>query len=129
MFDEIHNDYDAATLSVLSTFLGAGVTQVYDAPLLSFTIAGDAETTLTVTFTRARSALTTDLGSAPEQQRVTAQRAVACSCDEGWLVGIVKQDLRANYPEHNHCDFKDVDYGMSSMGCRSCACAVLWRAV
>lgn len=116
VFDEFHRDYDATTFSVLSTFLGAGVTQVYNAPLLSFTIAGDAETALTVTFTRARSALTTDRGSAPERQTVTAPRGVAYTCDDGWLVGMVKQDLRVMYPKHNNYDYKDVDYRMSSMG-------------
>ena len=83
MFDEIHRDCDATTFSVMSTFLGAGVTLVYNAPLLSFTIAGDAETMLTVTFTRTRSALTTELGSEAERQTVTAQRGVAHACDEG----------------------------------------------
>lgn len=116
VFDEIHRDYDAMTFSVLSTFLGAGVTQVYNAPLLSFTIAGDAETMLTITFTRAASAPATGSGSAPERQQVTAQRGVAYTCDSGWLVGIVKQDLRVTYPKHNHYDYKDVDYRLSSMG-------------
>ena len=116
VFDEIHRDYDATTFSVLSTFLGAGVTQVYNAPLLSFTIEGDAETMLTVTFIRARSALTTDLGSAPERQTVNARRGVAYTCDDGWLVGRVEQDLRISYPKHNHYDYKDVDYGLSSLG-------------
>ncbi len=116
VFDEIHRDYDATTFSVLSTFLGVGVTQVYNAPLLSFTITGDPETMLTITFTRARSALTTDLGSAPERQTVTAQRGVAYACDDGWLVGKVRQDLRTTYPKHNHYDYKDVDYRLSSMG-------------
>ena len=94
----LFRSYDATTFSVLSTFLGAGVTQVYNAPLLSFTIEGDAETMLTVTFIRARSALTTDLGSAPERQTVTARRGVAYTCDDGWLVGRVEQDLRISYP-------------------------------
>ena len=116
LFDELHRDYDATTFSVISTFLGAGVTQIYNAPLLSFTVAGDAETILTVTFTRARSALTTDLGSTPERQTVTAQRGVAYTCDDGWLVGKVQQDLRVTYPKHNHYDYKDVDYRLSSMG-------------
>ena len=116
VFDEFHRDYDATTFSVLSTFLGAGVTQVYNAPLLSFTIAGDAETALIVTFIRARSALTTDLGSAPERQTVTAQRGVAYTCDDGWLVGKINQDLRVTYPKHNHYDYKDVDYRHGSLG-------------
>ena len=116
VFDEIHRDYDATTFSVLSTFLGAGVTQVYNAPLLSFTIDGDAETMLTVTFIRARSALTTDLGSAPERQSVTAKRGVAYTCDGGWLVGRVEQDLRVSFPKHNNYDYKVVDYRQSSMG-------------
>ena len=116
VFDEIHRDYDATTFSVLSTFLGAGVTQLYNAPLLSFTIAGDAETMLTVTFTRARSATAAGSGSAPERQTVTAQRSVAYACDDGWLVGMVKQDLRVTYPKHNNYDYKVVDYRQGSMG-------------
>ena len=109
VFDEIHRDYDATTFSVRSTFLGAGVTQIYNAPLLSFTIEGDAETALTVTFIRARSALATELGSAPERQRVTSRRDVAYTCDDGWLVGMVKQDLRVMYPKHNNYDHQVVD--------------------
>ena len=116
VFDEFHRDYDATTFSVLSTFLGAGVTQAYNAPLLSYKIEGDAETMLTATFIRARSALTTDLGSAPERQTVTARRGVAYTCDDGWLVGKIKQDLRATYPKHNHYDYKDVDYRHGSLG-------------
>ena len=69
VFDEFHRDYDATTFSVLSTFLGAGVTQAYNAPLLSFKIEGDAETMLTATFIRARSALTTDLGDGHRSTR------------------------------------------------------------
>ena len=92
------------------------MTRVYNAPLLSLTIAGNVETMLTVTFTRARSALTTDLGSAAERQTVTAQRGVAHACDEGSLVGMVKQDLRTNDPKHINNDYNVVDYRQSSMG-------------
>ena len=116
VFDEIHRDYDATTFSVLSTFLGAGVTQVYNAPLLSFTITGDAETMLTITFTRAPSVPATGSGNAPERQTVTAKRGVAYTCDDGWLVGMAKQDLRVTYPKHINYDYKVVDYRLSSMG-------------
>ena len=92
------------------------MTRVYNAPLLSLTIAGNVETMLTVTFTRARSALTTDLGSAAERQTVTAQRGVAHACDEGSLVGMVKQDLRTNDPKHINNDYNVVGYRQSSMG-------------
>ncbi|MEO7254083.1 MAG: hypothetical protein ABIZ64_07565 [Casimicrobium sp.] len=116
VFDDFHRDYDATTFSVLSTFLGAGVMQAYNASLLSFKIEGDAETMLTATFIRARSALTTDLGSAPERQTVTAQRGVAYTCEDGWLVGKINQELRVTYPKHNHYDYKDVDYRNGSLG-------------
>jgi hypothetical protein len=116
VFDEIHRDHDAKTFSLLSSFLGAGVTQVYNAPLLSFTIVGDAETMLTITFARARSAGAADSGKAPEKQTVTALRGVAYTCDDGWLVGTAKQDLRVTYPKHNHYNYKDVDYRLSSIG-------------
>jgi NAD(P)H-hydrate repair Nnr-like enzyme with NAD(P)H-hydrate epimerase domain len=72
--EKIDRDYDATTLSVVSTLLGAGVTQVYNAPFLSFAIAGDADAMLTVIFVRAPSGVTTDLGSASEKQTVTARR-------------------------------------------------------
>ena len=41
---------------------------------------------------------------------------MAYTCDDGWLVGRVEQDLRISYPKHNHYDYKDVDYGLSSLG-------------
>ena len=73
VFDDFHGDYGATTFSVLSAFIAARVPQVYNARLLLLVIASDAETMLTATFTSARSALATDLDSAPEPQSVTAQ--------------------------------------------------------
>ena len=74
VFDDFYGDYGATTFSVLSAFIAARVPQVYNARLLLLVIASDAETMLTATFTSARSALATDLDSAPEPQPVTAQR-------------------------------------------------------
>lgn len=49
LFDRNDPDYDATTFSVLSTLLGGGVTQVDGAPFVSFSVAGDAAKSLTIT--------------------------------------------------------------------------------
>ena len=71
MFDRNDPDYDATTFGVLWTFLGGGVTQVDGAPYVSFSIAGDAAKSLTITFARAPSS-STSASKVTDTQAVTA---------------------------------------------------------
>ncbi len=105
---------DGTTFGALSSFLGVGVTQVYNAPLLSFTIAGDAASMLTITFSRAHSALTGP-GTAPETQTVTALHGSAYTCDGGWLVS-AKQDMVMKTAQHNLIHRNEVSYRTGSAG-------------
>ena len=99
LFDQNDPDYDATTFGVLSTFLGTGVTRVSDAPLLSFSVAGDASNALRITFNSARSA-TAESGKAPETPTTTASHGSAYTCNGGWLVGM-PHDLHVTTPWHN----------------------------
>ncbi len=116
LFEASLADYDGMTFSVLSSFLGAGVSQAQNAPLRTFMIEGDADTQLTATFTSSSSNRTTDPGNTSRRQTITVKRGVDYTCDGGWLVGVFKQDLQVTYPKHHHYDSRNVDYRHGSMG-------------
>jgi hypothetical protein len=105
---------DGTTFGALSTVLGVGVTQTYGAPLTRFTIAGDAASVLTITYSRARSALTGS-GTAPESQMATAVYGVDYRCDGGWLVGS-KRDMVIKTAHHNSIHRGEVSYRTGSAG-------------
>lgn len=96
-FEEADREY-GATFTILLSFLGAGVKDDYNVPLRSFTVEGDAESMLTVTFARQPKAGTTDWAGFSERQKVTLKRGVAYACDGGWLVGTHKQELLVKQP-------------------------------
>ncbi len=92
------NREHGTTFTVLSSFLGAGVKDDFYVPLRSFTVEGDAEAMLTVTFARQPKDGTTDWKGFSETQKVMSKRGVAYSCDGGWLVGMHKQELLVKQP-------------------------------
>ncbi len=114
LFDTNDPDYDATTFGVLSTFLGDGITQVYGAPFVSFAIAGDAATSLTVTFTRAPSSPASST-KVRETQTVMARNGSAYTCDGGWLVG-VPTDLHAKTTRHDQHGGAGPTYRFGTMG-------------
>ncbi len=119
-FDTRRPDDDTTTFSLVSSFLGAGVQQTFDAPLRLFTVEGDAETQLTVSFVSAHAATTSapasDAPSPSTPQTITVRRGQDYSCEDGWLVGKVKHELLVTYARHDHHDYKDLSLRHGALG-------------
>ncbi len=114
LFGRIDPDYDATTFDVLSTFLGRGVTQLASAPLLSFSVAGNPSTSVSITFSRTSSPRS-ESGKAAEVQTVTATYGGAYTCDGGWLVG-TPQDLHVSTLRHDLHRGSGPSYRSGTMG-------------
>ncbi len=90
------------TFGVASTFLAAGLSTAHDKAPQTFTITGNADTGLTITFSAGAISTAAGPGNPWQQQTIAAQRADAFTCDGGWFVGAFKQDLLVTYAKPDH---------------------------